>query len=222
MERITRFVILLAFRDGVATADGARQAITSALESLPQALRRTLTWDQGKELAMHQQITCRHRGALRRRAFPVTAWQQREHERAAARLLPEGEPTSASTPPRTSPESLRRSTTALARHSAANAQSICSTPRSRGRRVTDPLRPGEHAMRLGPPGLSPDRIAGPAHSSSGVLWLLGSGRSCHPTLAGFPPVAVEWGQMRPSFLNVRIRKIQTSLVIKRKILQLLD
>ena len=57
VERTTRFVILLAFRDGSATADGARQAITSALESLPPALRRTLTWDQGKELAMHQQIT---------------------------------------------------------------------------------------------------------------------------------------------------------------------
>ena len=57
VERTTRFVILLAFRDGIATADGARQAITSALESLPHALRRTLTWDQGKELALHQQIT---------------------------------------------------------------------------------------------------------------------------------------------------------------------
>jgi IS30 family transposase len=57
VERTTRFVILLPFRDGVATADGVRQAITSALASLPQSLRRTLTWDQGKELAMHRQIT---------------------------------------------------------------------------------------------------------------------------------------------------------------------
>lgn len=29
----------------------------AALERLPQSLRRTLTWDQGKELALHQQIT---------------------------------------------------------------------------------------------------------------------------------------------------------------------
>jgi transposase, IS30 family len=56
-ERTTRFLVLLPFADGIATADGVRQAITSALESLPQPLRRTLTWDQGKELAMHQQIT---------------------------------------------------------------------------------------------------------------------------------------------------------------------
>ncbi|MCA1677710.1 MAG: IS30 family transposase [Actinobacteria bacterium] len=57
VERTTRFLILLAFPDGIASADGVRQTITSTLESLPAALRRTLTWDQGKELAMHQQIT---------------------------------------------------------------------------------------------------------------------------------------------------------------------
>jgi len=57
VERSTRFLVLLPFADGVASADGARRAITHALESLPQTLRRTLTWDQGKELAMHQQIT---------------------------------------------------------------------------------------------------------------------------------------------------------------------
>lgn len=57
VERTTRFLILLSFADGIATAGGARQAITNALESLPETLRRTLTWDQGKELAMHQQIT---------------------------------------------------------------------------------------------------------------------------------------------------------------------
>jgi IS30 family transposase len=57
VERTTRFVILLAFPDGAATADGVCQAITSALGGLPALLRRTLTWDQGKELALHQQIT---------------------------------------------------------------------------------------------------------------------------------------------------------------------
>lgn len=57
VERTTRFLILLAFSDATATADGVRHAITSSLGGLPQPLRRTLTWDQGKELAMHQQIT---------------------------------------------------------------------------------------------------------------------------------------------------------------------
>ena len=57
VERTTRFLILLPFPDGIATTDGVRDQITQALESLPAGLRRTLTWDQGKELAMHQQIT---------------------------------------------------------------------------------------------------------------------------------------------------------------------
>ncbi len=57
VERTTRYLILLPFPDGIATTDGVRDAITQALESLPEGMRRTLTWDQGKELAMHQQIT---------------------------------------------------------------------------------------------------------------------------------------------------------------------
>src|SRR4051812_33537460 len=57
VERATRFLILLAFPEAIATADGVRAAITAALADLPTGLRRTLTWDQGKELAMHQQIT---------------------------------------------------------------------------------------------------------------------------------------------------------------------
>jgi IS30 family transposase len=57
VERTTRYLILLPFPDGIATTDVVRDAITQALESLPEGMRRTLTWDQGKELAMHQQIT---------------------------------------------------------------------------------------------------------------------------------------------------------------------
>jgi IS30 family transposase len=57
VERTTRYLVLLPFSDGIATTDGVRLAITDALESVPVGLRRTLTWDQGKELAQHQQIT---------------------------------------------------------------------------------------------------------------------------------------------------------------------
>jgi len=38
-------------------AEAMREGITAALERLPARLRRTLTWDQGKELAMHRQIS---------------------------------------------------------------------------------------------------------------------------------------------------------------------
>lgn len=57
VERTTRFLVLLAFPDGIATAEAVHRAITSALADLPVRLRRTLTWDQGKELALHRQIT---------------------------------------------------------------------------------------------------------------------------------------------------------------------
>jgi transposase, IS30 family len=57
VERTTRFLILLAFTDAVASTEGVRHAITAALAELPAGLRRTLTWDQGKELALHPQIT---------------------------------------------------------------------------------------------------------------------------------------------------------------------
>ena len=57
VERTTRYLVLLPFPDGIATTDGVRQAITDALESVPAGLRRTLSWDQGKELAQHQQIS---------------------------------------------------------------------------------------------------------------------------------------------------------------------
>ena len=57
VERNTRFVILLAFPGAVPTADAVRHAISTAFGNLPGGLRRTLTWDQGKELALHQQIT---------------------------------------------------------------------------------------------------------------------------------------------------------------------
>src|SRR3954470_1482953 len=57
VERSTRFVILLAFPGAVATADAVRHAVSTAFGNLPGGLRRTLTWDQGKELALHQQIS---------------------------------------------------------------------------------------------------------------------------------------------------------------------
>ena len=56
VERTTRFAILLAFPDALGSAEVVGEAISTALARLPEGLRRTLTWDQGKELALHQQI----------------------------------------------------------------------------------------------------------------------------------------------------------------------
>jgi transposase, IS30 family len=55
VERSTRFVMLLHLphgRDPAAVAE----AMTAAMSALPGSLRRSLTWDQGKEMALHAQI----------------------------------------------------------------------------------------------------------------------------------------------------------------------
>jgi IS30 family transposase len=57
VERRTRFLVLVHVPTGRPTAEAMRQGITTALNRLPAQLRRTLTWDQGKELALHQKIT---------------------------------------------------------------------------------------------------------------------------------------------------------------------
>lgn len=57
VERRTRYLILIPVPTGRPTAKAMRDGITTALGRFPDYLRRTLTWDQGKELALHQQIT---------------------------------------------------------------------------------------------------------------------------------------------------------------------
>ncbi|MGH3156860.1 MAG: IS30 family transposase [Streptosporangiaceae bacterium] len=55
VERSTRFVLLLHLPRGHDPAAVAG-AMTGAMAGLPAALRRSLTWDQGKEMAFHAQI----------------------------------------------------------------------------------------------------------------------------------------------------------------------
>ena len=55
VERSTRFVLLLHLPDGHG-ADQVAEAMTQAMSTLPAALRRSLTWDQGSEMAGHSRI----------------------------------------------------------------------------------------------------------------------------------------------------------------------
>lgn len=57
VERRTRYLLLMVAFDGKPTAEAMRDSIVTALLTMPPQLRRTLTWDQGKELALHPQIT---------------------------------------------------------------------------------------------------------------------------------------------------------------------
>lgn len=52
VERSSRFVLLLHLPHG-RTAEDVRVALTRKVSKLPAELRRTLTWDQGKEMAEH-------------------------------------------------------------------------------------------------------------------------------------------------------------------------
>jgi IS30 family transposase len=56
VERTTRYVMLLHLPDGH-SADAVRDAMIPAIKTLPEHLRRSLTWDQGTELARHKDIT---------------------------------------------------------------------------------------------------------------------------------------------------------------------
>ncbi len=56
VERTTGFVVLLHL-PGDHTAATLAEAITAKIPEIPEILRRSLTWDQGKEMALHTQIT---------------------------------------------------------------------------------------------------------------------------------------------------------------------
>ena len=56
MERTSRFVLLLHLPGG-RDAHQAEQAMRQAISTLPAELARTITWDQGKEMAYHADFT---------------------------------------------------------------------------------------------------------------------------------------------------------------------
>jgi IS30 family transposase len=56
VERRTRFVMLLHL-PGRHGAEEIRDAMAATITTLPAALRRTLTWDQGIEMSRHAEIT---------------------------------------------------------------------------------------------------------------------------------------------------------------------
>jgi IS30 family transposase len=56
VERVTRFVVLIHLPDGY-KAPQLRDALIAQTAQLPAGMRRTLTWDQGREMAMHAQTS---------------------------------------------------------------------------------------------------------------------------------------------------------------------
>jgi hypothetical protein len=56
VDRASRYTMLLHL-PGRHTAEAVRDALIAAFSHLPPRLRRSLTWDQGKEMALHAEVT---------------------------------------------------------------------------------------------------------------------------------------------------------------------
>jgi IS30 family transposase len=56
VERKTRFVILFPLPEG-RSGEAMKKALTKAIRWLPREMKRTLTWDQGKEMAAHAEFS---------------------------------------------------------------------------------------------------------------------------------------------------------------------
>jgi transposase, IS30 family len=78
VERTTRFIILVHLA-GNRGAENLRDRLTEAMRPLPAHLRRSLTWDQGTEMACHQDFT---RKTLIPVYFcdPASPWQRGSNE----------------------------------------------------------------------------------------------------------------------------------------------
>src|SRR4029077_12766211 len=108
VERTTRFTILIHLprQDGYGTiprtkngpafagygAITMKNALAATMTTLPEQLRRSLTWDRGKELSAHATFIVETGIPVYfgRPAKPLAARHEREHQRPAAPILPQG------------------------------------------------------------------------------------------------------------------------------------
>lgn len=116
VERSTRFVMLLHLPKD-RTAATVRTAMTEAITGLPAALRRSVTWDQGAEMAQHAQFTV-DTGIPVYFCDPHSPWQRGSNENTNGLLrqyFPKG--------------------TSLRRHSAEDLQAVADSLNSRPRQT---------------------------------------------------------------------------------------
>ena len=106
VERTTRFTMLLHLppmpghgegprvKNGPPLAghgaEAVRDAIAAAITTMPAQLRRSLTWDQGAEMARHADLKVQAPSRiLLRSPQPLAARHEREHQRPPAPVLPQ-------------------------------------------------------------------------------------------------------------------------------------
>jgi IS30 family transposase len=91
VERHSRFVMLVKI-PGRRVAEEVNEALTAKVQELPQALRRSLTWDRGQEMALHAQFTI-DTGVQVYFCDPKSPWQRGSNENTNGLLrqyLPKG------------------------------------------------------------------------------------------------------------------------------------
>lgn len=79
VERSTRYVMLFALPGARIRADAVREAVARTILKLPATLRRTLTWDQGSEMAEHARFTV-DTGVAIYFCDPNSPWQRGTNE----------------------------------------------------------------------------------------------------------------------------------------------
>lgn len=91
VERSTRFVMLFKLPAGV-NAESARVGLTQKILALPENLRRSLAWDQGREMKQHVRFTI-DTGVQVYFCDPASPWQRGSNENTNGLLrqyFPEG------------------------------------------------------------------------------------------------------------------------------------
>ena len=124
VERRSRYLLLVHLPDG-RRAEQVRRALIREVIRLPPQLRKTLTWDQGKEMAGHAQFTI----ATNVRVFfcdPHAPWQRGSNENTNG-LLRQYFPKS----------------TDLSRHTQADLNAVASELNARPRQTLQWMKPCE-------------------------------------------------------------------------------
>jgi len=124
VERSSRYVVLLHLPHG-RTAEDVRAALTRQIAKLPAELRRTLTWDQGKEMADHVRFST-DTNMVVYFCDPHSPWQRGSNENTNG-LLRQYFPSKAD----------------LSLHSAAHLNAVARELNNRPRQTLNWMKPSE-------------------------------------------------------------------------------
>jgi IS30 family transposase len=129
VERQTRYVLLVALPGG-RRPEHVREALAERILTLPEQLRRTLTWDRGKEMAEHVRFTV-DTGVQIYFCDPHSPWQRGSNENTNGLLrqyFPKG--------------------TDLSVHSQADLDAVARQLNNRPRQTLGWLKPSEALAKL--------------------------------------------------------------------------